>query len=67
MWLSLVEYYVRDVGAAGSNPVTSTTKNPQSEILLGLRIFLCELNGNDIKRYPLFIVVYAILAVFLFN
>ena len=24
MWLSLVEYYVRDVGAAGSNPVTST-------------------------------------------
>ncbi len=24
VWLSLVEYYVRDVGAAGSNPVTST-------------------------------------------
>lgn len=24
MWLSLVEHYVRDVGAAGSNPVTST-------------------------------------------
>ena len=21
VWLSLVEYYVRDVGAAGSNPV----------------------------------------------
>ena len=26
VWLSLVEYYVRDVGAAGSNPVTSTNK-----------------------------------------
>ena len=25
VWLSLVEYYVRDVGAAGSNPVTSTS------------------------------------------
>ena len=24
VWLSLVEHYVRDVGAAGSNPVTST-------------------------------------------
>ena len=26
VWLSLVERYVRDVEAAGSNPVTSTTK-----------------------------------------
>ncbi len=26
VWLSLVEYYVRDVGAAGSNPVTSTNQ-----------------------------------------
>ena len=25
MWLSLVEHYVRDVGAAGSNPVIPTT------------------------------------------
>ena len=25
MWLSLVEYYVRDVGAAGSNPVIPTS------------------------------------------
>ncbi len=24
VWLSLVEHYVRDVGAAGSNPVTPT-------------------------------------------
>ena len=28
VWLSLVEYYVRDVGAAGSNPVTSTNEKP---------------------------------------
>ena len=27
VWLSLVEHYVRDVGAAGSNPVTSTSKS----------------------------------------
>ena len=26
MWLSLVEHYVRDVGAAGSNPVIPTMK-----------------------------------------
>lgn len=25
MWLSLVEHYVRDVGAAGSNPVIPTS------------------------------------------
>lgn len=29
MWLSLVEHYVRDVGAAGSNPVIPTTFLPQ--------------------------------------
>ena len=28
VWLSLVERYVRDVEAAGSNPVTSTSKKP---------------------------------------
>ena len=27
MWLSLVEHYVRDVGAAGSNPVIPTTSH----------------------------------------
>ena len=27
MWLSLVEHYVRDVGAAGSNPVIPTKKS----------------------------------------
>lgn len=27
MWLSLVEHYVRDVGAAGSNPVIPTSLN----------------------------------------
>ncbi len=29
MWLSLVEHYVRDVGAAGSNPVIPTTSKAQ--------------------------------------
>ncbi len=39
MWLSLVEHYVRDVGAAGSNPVIPTrkTKAPHS----GAFVFLC--------------------------
>ena len=31
MWLSLVEHYVRDVGAAGSNPVTSTIPSVLTE------------------------------------
>lgn len=30
MWLSLVEHYVRDVGAASSNLVTSTIENARS-------------------------------------
>ena len=34
MWLSLVEYYVRDVGAAGSNPVTSTRKSGISPMVV---------------------------------
>ena len=29
MWLSLVEHYVRDVGAAGSNPVIPTKNGKQ--------------------------------------
>ena len=29
VWLSLVEHYVRDVGAAGSNPVIPTTSKAQ--------------------------------------
>ena len=31
MWLSLVERYVRDVEAAGSNPVTSTNVNSPAQ------------------------------------
>ena len=31
VWLSLVEHYVRDVGAASSNLVTSTTKTTENE------------------------------------
>lgn len=31
MWLSLVEHYVRDVGAAGSNPVIPTIPSVLTE------------------------------------
>ncbi len=48
MWLSLVEYYVRDVGAAGSNPVTSTRKN--STVFSAVFIFVIFITV-DIKRY----------------
>ncbi len=34
VWLSLVERYVRDVEAAGSNPVTSTSKKPAWDLSL---------------------------------
>ena len=33
MWLSLVEHYVRDVGAAGSNPVIPTKNGKQIALL----------------------------------
>ena len=39
MWLSLVERYVRDVEAAGSNPVTSTTRKPRHAIRV-VEVFL---------------------------
>ncbi len=39
MWLSLVEYYVRDVGAAGSNPVIPTIPS----VLTGLKRFCMTL------------------------
>lgn len=35
MWLSLVEHYVRDVGAAGSNPVIPTIPR----VLIGFEMF----------------------------
>lgn len=39
VWLSLVEHYVRDVGAASSNLVTSTIENARSSgIIPGLRV-----------------------------
>lgn len=40
MWLSLVEHYVRDVGAAGSNPVIPTKNGKQIALLCGLFFFL---------------------------
>ena len=41
MWLSLVEHYVRDVGAAGSNPVIPTTsRSRKSGLILSAFHFL---------------------------
>ena len=52
VWLSLVERYVRDVEVAGSNPVTSTSREPRHafrvvEALFLILLFLaaCQLNG----------------------
>lgn len=38
VWLSLVEQYVRDVWAAGSNPVTSTIFFPEDPARGGSRL-----------------------------
>jgi hypothetical protein len=52
VWLSLVERYVRDVEAAGSNPVTSTIEETQC-ICTGL--FVCVnfegLDENQLSRW----------------
>ena len=53
VWLSLVEYYVRDVGAAGSNPVTSTSlKSSVFPILRGVQSFflLCFSRATAVKN-----------------
>ena len=42
MWLSLVEHYVRDVGAAGSNPVIPTKNGKQIALLCGLFFFIAK-------------------------
>ena len=42
VWLSLVEYYVRDVGAAGSNPVIPTKNGKQIALLCGLFFFIAK-------------------------
>ena len=46
MWLSLVEHYVRDVGAAGSNPVIPT-KNGKQIALCGLFFLLPNVSRNN--------------------
>lgn len=48
MWLSLVEHYVRDVGAAGSNPVIPTIYM----VRLGVRTepFSCQAVDGPGKR-----------------
>lgn len=47
MWLSLVEHYVRDVGAAGSNPVIPTKNGKQIALLCGLFFLLPNLSRNN--------------------
>ena len=54
VWLSLVERYVRDVEAAGSNPVTSTRKKqviflPAFSYFIG--IFALQVNSKDLKAF----------------
>ena len=47
MWLSLVEHYVRDVGAAGSNPVIPTKNGKQIALLCGLFFLLTNVSRNN--------------------
>lgn len=47
MWLSLVEHYVRDVGAAGSNPVIPTKNGKQIALLCGLFFLLQNVSRNN--------------------
>ena len=47
MWLSLVEHYVRDVGAAGSNPVIPTKNGKQIALLCGLLFLLPNVSRNN--------------------
>ena len=47
MWLSLVEHYVRDVGAAGSNPVIPTKNGKQIALLCGLFFLLPNMSRNN--------------------
>ena len=47
MWLSLVEHCVRDVGAAGSNPVIPTKNGKQIALLCGLFFLLPNVSRNN--------------------
>ena len=47
MWLSLVEHYVRDVGAAGSNPVIPTKNGKQIALLCDLFFLLPNVSRNN--------------------
>ena len=50
MWLSLVEHYVRDVGAAGSNPVIPTKNGIEIALLCGLFFLLPNLSRNNTNQ-----------------
>ena len=47
MWLSLVEHYGRDVGAAGSTPVIPTKNGTQIALLCGLFFLLPNVSRNN--------------------
>ena len=47
MWLSWVGHYVRDVGAAGSNPVIPTKNGKQIALLCGLFFLLPNVSRNN--------------------
>ncbi len=49
MWLSLVEHYVRDVGAASSNLVTSTIENARSSGKFSRCCVFCFIWGGSLK------------------
>ena len=54
MWLSLVEHYVRDVGAAGSNPVIPTKNGKQIALLCGLFFLLPNLSRNNTESQRIY-------------
>lgn len=50
MWLSLVEHYVRDVGAAGSNPVIPTKKRQTNRIIMRFVFLLPNVSRNNTNQ-----------------
>ena len=51
VWLSLVERFVRDEEAVGSNPVTSTEHDLQAVYPHGLQVFLLSERGAQGGMY----------------
>lgn len=53
VWLSLVEHYVRDVGAASSNLVTSTIENARSSGKFSRCCVFCFIWGEASNLYAI--------------